>query len=147
MPFCAQCGASGEGNFCPSCGAPRTSAPTGTSAPTSSATQLNENIITALCYLLWPLTGVLFLVLEPYNRSREVRFHAYQSILTFCALFAGFVVLSFLAYVPLINLLMLLFMPLYGAAGIVLWLVLIYKAYNKERWTLPVIGELAEKQS
>jgi uncharacterized membrane protein len=147
MAFCAQCGAEGQGNFCPACGAPRTSTAAPSTVATAGTTQLDDNIVAALCYLLWPLTGVLFLVLEPYNRSRDLRFHAYQSILTFCAVFAGFMCLSFMAYLPLINLLMLLFMPLYGAAGIVLWLVLIYKAYSKERWVLPVIGELAEKQS
>lgn len=153
MPFCAQCGADGEGNFCPACGAPRattsaapSSAP-GYSAPSSAPAQLDDNIVNALCYLIWPLTGVLFLVLEPYNRNREIRFHAFQSILTFCALFAGFMLLTFMAYLPIINLLMLLLSPLYGAAGIVLWIVLMYKAYNKEHWVLPVIGELAEKQS
>ena len=93
MPFCAQCGSEAQGSFCPSCGARVDAAPAvqpqANPGGSSSPTALEDHIVSALCYVAWPLTGVLFLVLEPYNRSRTVRFHAFQSILVFAALFAG----------------------------------------------------------
>jgi uncharacterized membrane protein len=106
----------------------------------------------ALCYLLGWLTGVLFLVLEPYNKNRNIRFHAFQSIFMSIA--------SIVVYIALIAISgMLLFLPFVGAMlsvvihlvlflGIFgLWLFMMYKAYNKERVVLPVIGPLAEKQA
>jgi uncharacterized membrane protein len=144
MPFCAHCGAEGEGNFCPACGASRTAA---SSAASSAPAQLEDNLVSALCYVLGVLTGILFLVLEPYNKNRDIRFHAFQSIFTFGAVFVLSAGLMFLSYVPLLGLLALGLMPLLYLASFVLWVVLIVKAYNKERLVLPIVGPLAEQQA
>ncbi|MFM2125939.1 MAG: hypothetical protein RL328_2390 [Acidobacteriota bacterium] len=104
-------------------------------------------MVAALCYGLGVLTGILFLVLEPYNKSREIRFHAFQSIFTFGAVFVASACLMFLSYVPVVGLLALGLLPLLYIGSFVLWVVLIVKAYNKERLVLPVVGELAEKQA
>ncbi len=141
MAFCAQCGSEAQGSFCPSCGAKIGSSAGATRVAASG--QLDENIVCAACYLLWAVTGVLFLVLEPYNRNRLVKFHAFQSIFTAVALFAGFGALSVLAFLPLVGLLFSLVTLIYPLVGFGLWLFLMYKAYNKERWELPVIGPLA----
>jgi len=105
----------------------------------------------ALCYLLGVLTGVLFLVLEPYNKNRTIRFHAFQSIFVWLAMvvvwIAFAIVSSIIAMVPFIGWLTVLLWPIFGLAFFALWLVLMYKAYNRERWVLPVIGPLAEKQA
>ena len=144
MPFCAQCGAQGEGNFCPACGASRTS---GSAAPVGAPAQLEDNLVAALCYGLGVLTGILFLVLEPYNKNREIRFHAFQSIFAFGAIFVASACLMFLSYVPLIGMLALGLLPLLYIGSFVLWVILIVKAYNKERLVLPIVGELAEQQA
>jgi len=141
MPFCAKCGSEAQGSFCPSCGASISSAPPSVAAP------LDEHIVSALCYLLWPLTGVLFLVLEPYSKNRVVRFHAFQSIFVFLALFAGFGALSVLAFVPLVGLLFSVVTLIYPIFGFGLWILLMIKAYNKERFELPVLGALAQSQA
>ena len=112
MPFCAQCGAQGEGNFCPACGASRTY---GSAAPVGAPAQLEDNLVAALCYGLGVLTGILFLVLEPYNKNREIRFHAFQSIFAFGAIFVASACLMFLSYVPLIGMLALGLLPLLGS--------------------------------
>jgi uncharacterized membrane protein len=145
MAFCAQCGSETQGSFCPACGAPADGSPP--ASPTPAAAQLEDHIVNALCYLAWPLTGILFLVLEPYNRNKEIRFHAFQSILVFAALFAGFGALSFLAFLPFVGLLFSLVTLIYPVLGFGIWLLLIIKAYTKERFVVPVLGALAQSQA
>jgi uncharacterized membrane protein len=113
---------------------------------------MEENVACALCYVLGLLTGVLFLVLEPYNRNRLIRFHAFQSIFLNIAWIVVFIALSIISIVllPIPFLGAILSLMLHMAAGLglfILWLMLMYKAYNKERWVLPLIGPLAEKQA
>ena len=92
MPFCASCGSPVEGRFCAKCGAAMGAAPAGGGpAPTynppppvaATAGGLTDNIAGALCYLVGFVTGILFLVMEPYSKKPFVRFHAFQSIF-FC---------------------------------------------------------------
>src|SRR6478752_2124403 len=97
MAFCASCGAEVQGKFCAKCGAPAGAAsgsagaasPPPPSAPyvaaPAASAGLDENVAAALCYLLGVLTGVLFLVIEPYSRNRVIRFHAFQSIFAWIA--------------------------------------------------------------
>ncbi len=122
-----------------------------TGSPAAQA-GLQENMACALCYLLGILTGVLFLVLEPYNKNRNVRFHAFQSIFVWIAMVvAGIVfgiVATIIAFIPFIGwTVSVLLWPLYGLATLGLWIMLMYKAYNNQRWVLPIIGPLAEKQA
>jgi uncharacterized membrane protein len=113
---------------------------------------LADNMAGALCYLLGVLTGVLFLVLEPYNRNRTIRFHAFQSIFVWIAVavvWIGITIISIpLAAIPFIGFMISLVLHFGVALGsFVLWLMLMYKAYNNERWVLPVVGPMAEKQA
>lgn len=103
-----------------------------------TSTGLDENIAGLLCYLVWPITGIIFLILEKENQF--IRFHALQSIITVVALF----ILRFaLGALPLIGWLLEM---LIGILTIVLWIVLMVKAYQKERFKLPVIGDISEQQ-
>lgn len=113
---------------------------------------LTDNVAGALCYLGWVVTGVIFLVVAPYNQSKFIRFHAFQSIGAFAVLFifqfAFGILIRLLAHmIPFLSLLLL-------PVGLLLWLLwplswifLMYKAYNNEKFKLPVIGELAENQA
>src|SRR5213593_3189320 len=83
MAFCPNCGTQVTGNFCPSCG---------TAVAATATAGMQDNVAGGLCYLLGLITGVLFLLLEPYNKKREVRFHAFQSIF----LSVGWVLIWFL---------------------------------------------------
>jgi uncharacterized membrane protein len=125
--------------------------PTPYAPPPAAQAGLEENMACALCYLLGILTGILFLVLEPYNKNRTIRFHAFQAIFVWLAMFVGSIVFTVVAgilrLIPFIGwTVSLLLWPIFGLACLGLWLMLMYKAYNNQRWVLPVIGPLAEKQ-
>ncbi len=102
-----------------------------------SSTGLDENIAGALAYFAWFISGVALLVIE--KESSYVRFHALQSTVTFL----GVVVLRLIA-TPLFGETV---SALIAVAGVILWVFLMAKAYQGERWQLPVIGELAEERS
>ncbi len=114
---------------------------------------MQENLASALCYLLGLITGVLFLVLEPYNRNPRIRFHAFQSIFLNIALVVVAIGLSILGAVmgtiiPIIGHLMTAMVGMVIWIGsIVLWLVLLIKTYNGGKIVLPIIGPLAQKQA
>ena len=103
-----------------------------------TSTGLEENIAGLLCYLVWPITGIIFFILEKDNQF--IRFHALQSIITIVALF----ILRFaLGAIPAIGWLMEMMI---GLLTLALWIVLMVKAYQKEKFKLPVIGDIAEQQ-
>lgn len=161
MPFCPSCGAPVEGKFCAKCGTPVAGGaappPTGTPTPPAPAPQassgMSPNMAGALAYVLGLITGILFLVLEPYNRNREVRFHAFQSIFFSVSMIIIYIVLMIFGGVlgsvmPLLgHLLTGLVWSLICLGSFVLWVVLIVKTYGGGKMVLPVIGPLAEKQA
>ena len=80
MAFCPSCGAAVEGRYCAKCGTAVDAAATpAVNLPAVSAPGLPENTAAALCYLLGWVTGIIFLILEPYNKNKLIRFHAFQS--------------------------------------------------------------------
>jgi len=102
-----------------------------------SSTGLDENVAGFLCYLLIFITGIVFLVVE--KKSRFVRFHAKQSTITFLGLL---VVKIILGMIPIINLLVLPILIL----SLILWLLLMIKALQGERYLLPIVGKMAEEK-
>lgn len=98
-------------------------------------TGLDKNSAGALSYVLGPITGVIFLILE---KDPFVRFHAMQSIVVFSALFV-------LQWATILTLLLIWASPLIGVASFVLWLILIYKAWQGEQWEVPVLGKVARQ--
>ncbi len=87
MPFCARCGAALQpaDRFCTRCGLPPAGSGPGAGRPPAAG--MPEHIAAALCYLLGLITGVLFLVVEPYRSNRLIRFHAFQSVFLSAAWF------------------------------------------------------------
>jgi uncharacterized membrane protein len=164
MPFCGSCGAQVNGSFCPSCGQAATAGAPGAAAPPPTNAQyapagapvaaagMQENVAGLLCYILGFITGIIFLVLAPYNQNKFVRFHAFQSIFLSVAWVAVVIVEQILNAIMLsISLAMFGLVAtiwmLIGLAFLVLWVVLMVKAYNGQKWKLPIIGDLAEKQA
>ena len=164
MAFCANCGASvAEGaGFCAGCGKPvgagaqpaavaSTGAVVQAAPATTQSTAMSSNVAAALAYVLGFITGIVFLVLEPYKHDRFVRFHAMQSIFYSAAC----IVLS-IAWSILVNIVMSI--TLWMAAVLtplglllslgffVFWLYLMYQAYNNKEFRIPIIGALAAKQ-
>ena len=98
-----------------------------------STTGLSKETAGALSYVLGPVSGIIFLILE---KNRYVRFHAMQSIV----LFGSLLVLQW--FFALIVILLPL-VPLLSILAFVLWLMLIYKAWMGEEWEIPFIGKIA----
>ena len=110
---------------------------------------MTDNVAGALCYLLGLITGILFLALAPYNQSKFVRFHAFQSIffnVFWIALWIVEMILSAILHTILpfgAGLLFALLGLVIWLGGLLIWIFLLYKAYSNEKYMLPVIGALA----
>ncbi|WP_255194304.1 DUF4870 domain-containing protein [Natronobeatus ordinarius] len=120
---------------------------------TEVAGGLEENVAGALTYLLGFITGLVFYFVEEENEF--VRFHAMQSTIVFGGLFGLHIVLMMLRWVfdatiPFVGWLIALgiafVQTLIFLGTLVLWLLLMYKAYQGEQWSLPVVGSMAENQ-
>jgi len=144
MPFCPSCGTAVEGRYCPKCGTAVDQAATPTTAPVvqPSATGMPENTAAALCYLLGLVTGIIFLVLEPYNKNKLIRFHAFQSIFMHVA-----VIIIWVALRAVLPWGMWYLITLIDLAFFVLWIFMLLQTYQGKKIVLPVIGDLAAKQA
>ncbi len=100
---------------------------------------IDENIEALLAYVLGWVTGIIFLALERENKF--VRFHAAQSLAVFLPLFVALVILGVIPFVGWILSLILSILTL------LLWLFLMFKAFQGEKYKLPIAGDFAEKQS
>lgn len=110
-----------------------------TNAGEVTSTGLSRNVAGLLCYVLGFVTGIIFLIVEKENRF--IRFHAYQSIFAFAALFILNLILTSIPFIGwIVGILM-------APLGIILWIVLMNKAYQGRYFKLPLVGDLAEKQA
>jgi len=98
---------------------------------------LEPNIAGLLCYVAWWITGLIFFLMEKENRF--VRFHAMQSIMVFGGLT---VIIWVVSIIPFLNVLVV---PLLSILSLVLWIILMVKAYQNVWFKLPWVGNLAEK--
>jgi uncharacterized membrane protein len=114
-----------------------------------TSTGMQANIAGLLSYILGWITGLIFFLVEKENKF--VRFHAMQSMIIFGALFVLQIVLwMFMMVLAMMRLgaVIRLFSLVNGVVmlvGLVLWVVLMIKAYQGEKFKLPVIGDIAEK--
>ncbi len=144
MPFCPGCGTQiAEGSTCPKCAGASAATP---SATTTAGAGLTDNVAGALAYVTI-IPAIVFLILEPYNRKRFIRFHAFQCIFFAVAWTALWIVLAFIGHIPFLGWATILVWPLVSLAGFILWLIMVLKAYQGQKFKLPVIGDMAEKQA
>lgn len=157
MPHCTKCGAAIADNaaFCTSCGSPQAAAPAAAPAaavPPSGALPVNtgaqsglaENVAGLLSYLVGWITGLIFLLID---KRPNVQFHARQSIVVF----GGLSILSFL-FMPVWGISLLAGWGIFAMvtwlidiAGFVLWILCMVKAYQGERFRVPLAADLSEK--
>lgn len=154
MAFCPKCGATLEAgnNFCTACGS-GVAATTMSSAASSSGAGISSNVAALLCYVFGFISGIIFLVIDPYKRDPFVRFHAFQAIFFNLGIIVFWMawgvleaMLSFITH----GALMLILIPVnlvLGFGVFALWIVLMIKAFNNQRYMLPIVGPLAEKQA
>jgi uncharacterized membrane protein len=107
---------------------------------------LADNLTWALCYLGGLITGIIFLVLEPYNKKPLVRFHAFQSIFANVACIALVIAIEIVFAMIHIYSLFFLF-PLIRLGMLIGWVLLIVMAYQGKKIVLPFVGPLAEQQA
>ena len=145
MAFCNTCGAQiADGTtMCAACAGRAPAAPAATIA---TAGGMTDNVAGMLAYITI-IPAIIFLVVDPYNKSRFVRFHSFQSIFFFLAVFAIHIVLSIFTIVPFLILITAPLHLLVFLGTIVLVVVLALKANGGQMYKLPVIGDLAEKQA
>ncbi len=144
MAFCNQCGAQiADGmTTCAAC----SGRPAVAVATAGSGTGLADNVAGMLAYVTI-IPAIIFLVVEPYNKSRFIRFHSFQSIFFCVAIFAIQVVLSVMTVVPFLIFITGPLHLLVALGALIIWIVLLLKANQGLMFKLPVIGDLAEKQA
>jgi uncharacterized membrane protein len=139
--LCPSCNTETGANstFCPNCGA---NTATSAAAATIPAQQggLSENAAGAIAYITF-IPAILFLAMEPYNRSSFVRFHSWQSIFFAIAVIAVNLILGI---IPIIG---WIIAPILSLGFLIVWIIVVMKASRGERYKLPFIGNLAEQQA
>jgi uncharacterized membrane protein len=145
MAFCKACGSEiGGASFCPKCGASQSvSAVPAATAPAASSEGLAENVAGLLCYVLGWLTGIIFLLID---KRPFVKFHAAQSIVVFGALTVlriglgivlgagGVIGFGLWAFISMII----------GLLMLVLWILLMLKAYQHVLYRVPIAAPIAD---
>ncbi len=148
MPFCSGCGTEvgSDVAFCPKCGKSLSSAPAPLGSGAAPTTGLQENVAGFLCYILGWVTGLIFFLID---KRPFVRFHAMQSMIVFGALFVIQWVFVWGGWFGGIfgYALMGMIGSVIGLLTIVCWILLMVKAFQGQRFKLPVIGDLAENYS
>jgi uncharacterized membrane protein len=151
MPFCAKCGTQvNEGvAFCPSCGAPQ-GAPAAGGGGAATQTGIEENVAGLLCYVLGWLTGLIFFLID---KRPFVRFHAAQSIVVFGALHIIRIVLGgvfgfgwfFGGWGGWTGFgIGMIIISLLGLLTLILWIVCMVKAYQHEKFEVPLAADVAK---
>jgi len=107
---------------------------------------MTDNVVGLLAYFTI-IPAIIFLVVEPYNRSRFIRYHAWQSLLFNAVWIALWIALRIIVHIPFFGWLTVLAWPLVMLAGFIIWIILVLKANQGQMFKLPVIGDIAEKQA
>jgi uncharacterized membrane protein len=160
MAFCSGCGADVPAGsaFCKQCGRPVAAGQSSPSAPPAHQSNpgsgapatagLAENVAGALCYSLWWLTGIIFLVID---KRHSVRFHAAQSIVVFGMITVLYWIVGAMFATSIMmggfgmgwSLGYTIFM-LIRLVGLVVWIFLMFKAYQGEQFRIPIAANIAD---
>jgi len=146
MAFCSTCGAQiADGTTtCAACASRASAAGPATTATATGG--MADNVAGMLAYVTI-IPAIIFLVMEPYNKNRFIRFHAFQCLFFCVAWMVLWIALSIVAHIPVLGWLTILIWPLVGLAGLIIWVILLLKANQGQMFKLPVIGDMAEKQA
>ena len=152
--FCSKCGAENPDGtkFCSKCGADLGASAQPSETATKGDTGLSANTAGLLCYLAGWITGIVFLVID--KNRKFVKFHAWQSIMTFGILTVVQIIVSgILAAIGAATFspVLIIFAGIVGTIiwiiTVVLWIILMIQAGTGKMWKLPWVGNWAEKQA
>jgi uncharacterized membrane protein len=169
MSACQSCGTAlaADARSCQSCGSPTDlksdvslsamESPAGAAVispfgETGSKT-IDTNLVGALSYLAGFITGIVFLMIDPYKSNPFVRFHAFQSIFfnVACVAFWIFWMILSAVLTPFtagaFGLIALPLMLIFTLTGFGVWIFLMYQAYQQKLFRLPVVGKFAAEQA
>jgi uncharacterized membrane protein len=136
MAFCSGCGMEvPDGTtVCAACSA---------KAPAPATGGMNDNLAGALCYIpgLGPIIAIIFLLIEPYNKSKSVRFNAFQALFLAVTWIGVWILLII---IPVIGWVLL---PIAALGFFILLIVLFIKTLQGSMFKLPFLGEIAAKQA
>ena len=109
---------------------------------------MSNNAAGAIAYFTF-IPAIIFLLVPPYNANPYVRFHAWQSLMLNVSVVLISILLSFVLVIFLIfdAELLVVFKRLVWLGWFVLWLMCVLKAMNGQRFRIPVLGSVAERQS
>ncbi len=129
----------GADRFCRGCGRPQPS-----TAPSGDG--LSPRGAAMLCYVPWLgfIGSVVVLAGQTFRHHPDVRFHAYQGLY----IFATWLLVRYVADLWTELLFFGEFLPLSGLlqmAVLGLWIFMLFKASNEQRYSLPLLGDLAER--
>lgn len=110
-----------------------------------TALGLEANVAGFLTYVLGFLSGLFFFLIEKDNKF--VRFHAIQSMIIFGAIYLLHIVIRFVFCGPSMAILLKTFTALLNIASLIIWIILLIKSYEGEKFKLPKIGNFALKQA
>jgi uncharacterized membrane protein len=150
-----------EGQFCQKCGARAVdagsayippSAPIPPATPVGAAPGLSSNAAAALCYSFGFITGILFLVIAPYSQERRIRFHAMQSILLSVGVILLHIAITFASLMMhtmsfALGMMVSSLHLLVSFGFFLVWLYMMWKAYQGADVMLPIIGPIADRQA
>lgn len=117
---------------------------------------IDKNIAGVLCYILGWITGIIFLFIE---KNSFVKFHAWQSIIVFGAItviqlfikimaaFFGFLSLALGGFAIIFVSIITFISTVIWIGSFIIWVILMVKAYQGEKFKLPLVGDFAEKNS
>lgn len=105
---------------------------------------LEPNAEAALSYMLGALTGIPVLLLEKENQF--VRFHAMQSVVFTIGLVILGVINGVMLSIPILNILWGIGIAFVYLGIVIVWLMLMWRAYNHQEWELPYLGKIARDQ-
>jgi uncharacterized membrane protein len=150
MAFCNMCGAQiPDGTT--TCAVCASRAPAAAVAAPAAGGGMADNVAGMLAYITI-IPAIIFLVMEPYNKNRFVRFHSFQNLFFAAGLIVcwiGFTILSMvLAFIPILGHIVIFLLWMVLAIGsFIVWIIMLIKANQGQMWKLPVIGDMAEKQA
>lgn len=120
------------------------SADSGPEHQTTGEPDSQSRLFATLAYVLAGFSGLVLLVLK--RDDRFIQFHALQSIVATVVALGAAAVLWILSFFPLLGFLYGMLLHLLQFGLFLLWLFLLWQAYQGNWYRIPHIGNWAERQ-